>query len=114
LVLIPSLFLRRAMQVPTAPSKPRFVTDSRGVINLGAVMGIAGTILVAIVALIFIGALAGPFFDAGGSVVENISNADLGDDLTPALSPVLAMLAAVAILFGLVGLVFLAIRFRRS
>ena len=90
--------------------------DERGLINLGGVLGIAGIIIGAVVAIILIAALIPTYLGGVADVVDvfNDANTTTGDATADSLLTVFGLLVAFAGLFAIVGLVFLAVKLRRG
>lgn len=93
----PALFVR----------KPRPMTD-QAMVSLGPVLSVVGIVLGAIISILVLAALAPDFFAAVGSIVENLSTADLGSPLANTIAGIIAILVPLVLLFGFVALIFKA------
>jgi uncharacterized membrane protein YjgN (DUF898 family) len=89
-----------------------FGGDRRGLIDMGRILGIVAVIAVVLVAILVVAAFIGPVFDATGSLSENFSEAETGDDTVDTMLPILGTIVVLAIVLGLVSLIVFVTRFR--
>lgn len=86
-----------------------------GLAGIGTMaLGIAGTIVGAVVALSLVAALFPTYASSVGSISENVTDADWGDPTANTLGPVFAMLVSLGGLFAIIGLVFVGYKLRKS
>lgn len=114
--LSPNMAMLLAPLLARGNEENRFGRDQRGLINLGSVLSIAGIIIGAVVAVILIAALIPTYLGGIADVVGvfNDNNTTTGDTTADSLLTVFGLLIAFAGLFAIVGLVFLAVRLKRS
>jgi hypothetical protein len=94
--------------------RSRMRKDDSAVLNLGPILSIAAIIIGAVVALVLIAALLPTYLGAGADVVEAFNNdtTTTGDATADSLLPIFGLITAFAVLFAIVGLVFLSVRLR--
>ena len=79
--------------------------------RVGQVIVIALAIIFVVVGTLVAAEMSGPFFDAVAALAENFSDPQTGIALIDALGPILALVIAVALIFGLVMAIIRLARF---
>lgn len=93
----------------------QLVKDTAGNINMGAALTIAGLIVTAVVALNVLAALSPLWFSSTGSLAENFSTADVGDDTANSIANgVFPLIIALLGVFAIAGLAFLTFKLRKG
>lgn len=76
--------------------------------SLSPIMGLVGTVLIVIIVVLVLAALAPTFFSAVADITGALLSADLNSTLANTIAAIVAILVPLVLLFGFIGLIFLA------
>jgi hypothetical protein len=111
LMIDPAAGATRLNQMRAASA--RFASNDEGALSLSSginfALGLVGSILAAMLAMIVVAALFGDYVDSVRDVNENLTAADFGDDTTNSIAPIFAIVVGVSALAGLVGIIVYAV-----
>lgn len=99
-----------AWQSLLAFSQKRPVMGTLALVGLGPIMGLVGAVLLVIIVVLVLAALAPTFFQAVADITGALLSADLNSTLANTIAAIVAILVPLALLFGFVGLIFVAVR----
>lgn len=81
-----------------------------GFASLSPIMGVIGAVLVVIIVVLVLAALAPIFFQAAADITGALLDADLNSTIANTIAAIVAILVPLVLLFGFVGLIFVAVR----
>lgn len=88
----------------------RSVLGTVAFVSLGPIVSIIGAVLVVIIVVLVLAALAPTFFQAVADITGALLSADLNSTLANTIAAIVAILVPLVLLFGFVGLIFVAVR----
>jgi hypothetical protein len=103
------LNLLMLMNDPAAFASKRFAKRAEmgdeANLDVGVALAVVSVVLGAVISMIVVAALFGPFTDAVADVNENLTTSDWGDDTTNSIAPVFAIVIGIGALAGIIGLI---------
>lgn len=102
--------LFRSAYAQAVERKNKLMKDRDGFASLAPIMAVIGSVLVVIIVVLVLAALAPTFFQAAADITGALLDADLNSTLANTIAGIVAILVPLVLLFGFVGLIFVAVR----
>lgn len=89
-----------------AKANQSFSSDTRGLVNLGAALGLVAIVVGVILAISVLAALAPTFFSSVKNLTTAFATPDTGSTLANTILGVISFVIPLVLVFGFVGLIF--------
>lgn len=106
--------LHRVKHARMMNSYTKWAKDTGGFVSLQPVLAIVGIVLSVILAVLILAALAPTFFTAVADLTGAFVNADTNSTLANTILGIIAIIVPLVLIFGFIGLIIYAARFRRG